>query len=309
MIMYKIKEFGEDHIPEAVDLFVKSYKKQRENFSLIPEKDDLYEVVYSKLSDKSDNPGVVAVDGDRLMGYMIETGTSDDFMGERTAFSLGLYSHSSLGTDKKDIYQKMYAELAEKWVDNGYYSHIFSFWAQDYVLSYQFFRLGFGMTHFELMRDLSYVKEKDFDINISKLDNMTELKDLHKNELRYYKQAPLFWIIEEDGFEENVEGTLIAAFDNEELVGYMHLKINESETSLLADEKIGRIAGAYVNEEYRREGIGVGLLNKAVGWAENSNLKCLYVEGESANIQGGNFWVKHFTPIVYTVRRCVDERI
>jgi len=25
--------------------------------------------------------------------------------------------------------------------------------------------------------------------------------------------------------------------------------------------------------------------------------------------RGGNFWMKHFEPVVYTVRRCVDERI
>jgi len=136
--MFKIKEFDDNHIPEAADLFVKSYAEQRENFSLIPKKDDLYEFVHSKLSDRSDNPGVAAFDGDRLIGYMIETGTSDDFMGKRTAFPLGLYSHSSDEADKAKIYQKMYAELAEKWVENGYYSHIFSFWAQDQVLSYQF---------------------------------------------------------------------------------------------------------------------------------------------------------------------------
>ena len=40
-----------------------------------------------------------------------------------------------------------------------------------------------------------------------------------------------------------------------------------------------------------------------------NELRRLYVEGESANIYGGNFWCKHFTPAVYSVRRCVDDRI
>jgi len=308
--MFKIKEFDHNYIPEAADLFVKSYAEQRQNFSLIPEKDGLYEFVNSKLSDLSNNPGVVAFDGDRLIGYMIETRTSDDFMGERTAFSLGLYSHSSVEVDKAKIYQNMYAKLAEKWVDKGYYSHIFNFWAQDNVLSYQFFRLGFGMTHFELMRSLSKPKGSCPGISIRKIDSMRSIKKLLDEEMDFYHRSPLFWFIEkDDDFENEVEGDFIAAFIDDEPAGFIHFKINDAETQLLADKKTARIAGAYVTSRFRRRGLGTALLRKAVEWAEEKGLERLYVEGESANIEGGNFWMKHFTPVVYTVRRCVDKRI
>jgi len=78
---------------------------------------------------------------------------------------------------------------------------------------------------------------------------------------------------------------------------------------LFADEKNGRIAGAYAKEEYRGKGIGKALLREVVKWACENGCARLYVEGESANIYGGNFWMRHFTPVAFSVRRCIDERI
>jgi len=46
-----------------------------------------------------------------------------------------------------------------------------------------------------------------------------------------------------------------------------------------------------------------------VKWARENGCARLYVEGESANIYGGNFWMRHFSPVVFSVRRCIDERI
>jgi len=305
-----IRDFSKESIPEAAELFVRSYASQRENLPLIPEKKELYDIVLTELKDKSGNRGIAALDGDRLIGYMLETGTSDSFMGERTAFSSGLYSHSSVEVDKAKIYQVMYAKLAEKWVENRYCSHVFSFWAQDHVLSYQFFRLGFGMTHFELMRDLSKPEDREVHTTIREIDSLRYIEGLLEKEFRYYKKTPLFWFKEKNGdIEDEIDGDLITAFIDDEPVGYMHLNINDAETKVLADKNTGRIAGAYVDPKFRRKGIGTALLRNAVEWAEEKVLKRLYVEGESANIQGGNFWMEHFTPIVYTVRRCVDKRM
>ncbi len=39
-------------------------------------------------------------------------------------------------------------------------------------------------------------------------------------------------------------------------------------------------------------------------------MKIIKIQGfDEDHIQGGNFWMKHFEPVVYTVRRCVDERV
>lgn len=306
--MVEVEEFSKRYLDDAVDLFARSYKEQRRKLPLIPERTNIYESVRAALSDDIHRPGVMVFEDGELVGYMIETAVAEDFMGEKTAFSLGLFSHSSIVRGRERLYQKMYSRLSEIWVENGYHSHIFSIWAQDEVVLQTFFRLGFGMTHFELMRDLSLPDMGEKKFEIKRVDDMGTLEELMEREREYYPKAPLFWIPPEGG-ERDEDVQTITAFDDDKAVAYMDLKLNEAETALLADEDTVRIAGAFVDDDYRDMGIGTLLLREAVKWAKERSLKRMYVEGESANVQGGNFWMKHFTPVVYTVRRCVDRRV
>ncbi len=310
--MLDIIDFEEKHIEEAAGLFVESYENQRQKVPLIPERKDIFEEVSTALRKNIENPGVAAFQDDELVGYIIENARADDFMSKPTAFSLGLYSHRSVEDNKEMIYQQMYKEISDIWVKDGYHTHIFSIWAQDEYLSFNFFRLGFGMTHFELLRDLS---DMDIDIETQEisyriLESMKPIKELDKEHHDFYPSAPLFWLPPDDyNYEEEIDGEIIAAFDGSKPAGYIHLKRNEAETWLMSDEETCRVKGAYTDLEYRGRGIGKDLLQKGIEWGREKDLKRLYVEGESANIYGGNFWMKHFTPVVYTVRRCIDENV
>ncbi|MFW6196580.1 MAG: GNAT family N-acetyltransferase [Thermoplasmatota archaeon] len=308
--MIEIKEFKEEHVEDAAGLFVESYENQRQIVPLIPERKDLYEEVSNALRKNSENPGVAAFQDDELVGYIIENARADNFMSKSTAFSLGLYSHCSVEDSKEMIYQRMYKEISDVWVKEGYHTHIFSIWAQDEDLSFNFFRLGFGMTHFELLRDLLDIDVKTSEISYRKLESIEPIKEIDKEHHEFYPSAPLFWLPPDDyTYEEEIDGEIIAAFDDDKPVGYIHLKKNEAETWLMTDEETCRVKGAYTDPKYRSRGVGKGLLQEGVEWAREEGLKRLYVEGESANIYGGNFWIKHFTPVVYTVRRCIDERV
>jgi len=308
--MIEIKEFKEENVKDAAGLFVGSYESQRQIVPLIPRRKDLYEEVSNALRKNLENPGVAAFQDDELIGYIIENARADNFMSKPTAFSLGLYSHCSIEHNKESIYQKMYKEISDIWVKEGFHTHIFSIWAQDDDLSFNFFRLGFGMTHFELLRDLSHIDVNALDISYRILEDMEHIREIDKEHHDFYPSAPLFWLPPDDyEYKEDIDGEIIAAFDDDKPVGYIHLKKNEAETWLMTDEETCRVKGAYTDPKYRGIGIGKGLLQKTVEWATNDDFKRLYVEGESANIYGGNFWMKHFTPVVYTVRRCIDERI
>ncbi|MFP3872354.1 MAG: GNAT family N-acetyltransferase [Candidatus Aenigmatarchaeota archaeon] len=308
--MLEIRKFEDDHIEEASKLFIDSYESRRKEFPLIPRRENIKKEIEESFIKNRAEAGVAAFQDDEMVGYIIENARADDFMGEKTAFSLGIYSHSSVEKRKKVIYQKMYERLSKIWVEEGYHSHIFSLWAQDEELTYNFFRLGFGMTHFELLRDLSDLDITHNSLSFRRLEDREPIEDLDKEHNKFYPKAPLFWLPPNDHADnDEIDGEIIAAFQKDEPVGYIHLKKDDAETWLLTDERTCRIAGAYVDIHHRGKGIGKALLQKSVEWAEEKDLKRLYVEGESANIYGGNFWMKHFTPVVYTVRRCIDKRL
>ena len=102
---------------------------------------------------------------------------------------------------------------------------------------------------------------------------------------------------------------IIAAFVDQKAVAYFDLKKGTAEADLLVNPGNGQIKAAYARPEFRGLGIGKALLAETVRWARRNNLERLYVEGESANIYAGNFWSRHFRPVEYSVRRCVDDRI
>jgi GNAT superfamily N-acetyltransferase len=308
-----IKPFSEDYIDDAAKLFAAYYESHRSLQPLLPERDILRQVP-AALSRIASNPGVAAFRKRTLVGYMIETCTAESFMSKRTAFCIDLCAHCAVEEEKELIYQEMYEQLSRIWVGNRYHTHEISYLTSDKVLSFAFYRLGFGMTHFELLRTLEPIDGGNADVLIRKLESEEPIKELNREHHAYYPNPPLFWI-PHDEYDEDKDGILsgdievFAAFDRDKPVAFFSVKRESAESWLLNDERNLRIMGAFAKEEYRHRGIGQALLREVIDWAIQNDCDRLYVEGESANIYGGNFWMKHFTPVVFSVRRCVDERV
>jgi GNAT superfamily N-acetyltransferase len=246
---------------------------------------------------------------------MIETGTAENFMSKRTAFCIDLCAHCAVEEEKELIYQRMYEQISRIWVGNRYHTHEISYFADDKVLSFALYRLGFGMTHFELLRGLEPIDGGNTDVPIRKLESEEPIKELHRLHQAYYPNPPLFWIPHDEYDENEKDGILsgeieaFAAFDKDEPVAFFSVRKGGAESWLLDDDRNLRIVGAFAKAAYRHQGIGKALLREVIDWAIQNDCDRLYVEGESANIDGGNFWMTHFTPVVFSVRRCVDERI
>lgn len=312
--MLEIRPFRKDYIDEAVNLFAKSFKITRIKHPLVPERQNIVHEVSVALLKLVEKPGVAAFRRNRLVGYMLETDTSENFMSKKTAFCIDLCAHCSVEEEKELIYQKMYEKLSRVWVSNQYHAHEISYFAKDDILSFTFYRLGFGMTHFELLRDLNSIDGNIADVPIKKLDSEAPIRELNKECHLFYPSPPLFWIPHSE-YDEEQDGVLsghlevLAAFDGDEPIAYFSMKKGTAESCILDSEKNGRIMGAYAKEQYRHKRIGKALLQEVINWARDCGCRRLYVEGESANIYGGNFWIKHFTPAVFSVRRCIDERV
>ena len=318
---FEIRRFEASHIADAARLFAQMYDGARQKLPLLPEHEDVEAFTAAKLEGISRNPGFVALDGGNLVGYMVELFTNDSFMSRPTGFVIELFPFAAVGPCRDRICQLLYQAMARSWIERGLHAHQISFFASDDDLAFAFYRLGFGMTHFQLFRDLTPPAGKIQDVEIRYLENEDDLREIEREHRGFYPNPPLLWISHgylEDGGDlgesrpdriRSGEVEVIAAVVDGQVAAYFDLSRGTAETELFVAAGNGQIKGAYGRPEYGGRGIGKALLGEAVRWARHHDLDRLYVEGESANIYGGNFWLSHFRPAEYSVRRCVDDRV
>lgn len=319
--MIEIRAFTASDIQDAALVFAQAHHEARRILPLIPARPDLAETVATRLSEICDHVGFVAIDGNTLVGYMIESSTSDQFMGAPTGFCIELYPCASLSQSRGRIYQKLYKAMSRAWIERGFHSHQVSYFATDAELISTFFRLSFGMTHFQLFRDLSLPEGEVPEVEIRYLESEQAIEGIAAEHDAFYPNPPLCWIphdyfassdAQESRTRDRVkdsEEEIIAAYVEKHLVAYFTLRRGRAESEVFVHPGNGQISGAYGRPEYRGRGLGKALLAETVRWAKRNKLERLYVEGESANTAGGNLWWKHFRPAEYSVRRCVDARI
>ena len=75
---------------------------------------------------------------------------------------------------------------------------------------------------------------------------------------------------------------------------------------LLQGTNTAQILSAYAKPAVRTKGIGKALLQRSIQWARAQGYERLFVEHETANRDGGNFWRSHFSPYLYCSTRYVD---
>ena len=79
---------------------------------------------------------------------------------------------------------------------------------------------------------------------------------------------------------KNKESIIFLAFENGEAVGFTQLYPSFSSVSM---QPVYILNDLYVTKEYRKQGIGVALLNKAKQLCRNSNYKGLSLQTETTN--------------------------
>ena len=79
---------------------------------------------------------------------------------------------------------------------------------------------------------------------------------------------------------KNKESIIFLAFENGEAVGFTQLYPSFSSVSM---QPVYILNDLYVTKEYRKQGIGVALLNKAKQLCRNSNYKGLGLQTETKN--------------------------
>jgi GNAT superfamily N-acetyltransferase len=316
---YQIVPFTADHLKSAVDLFVNNYRREQEESPLLPSKTigtagQIHDCIKPLLA----NPGVAVLENDRLVAFML-TGYRFPWKGQETVL-VPECCHASAPDDRRELYQVMYMRLANEWVSNHIHLHIIGHFAHDIALKESLYQLGFGAIITEALRDLSAIKGAPF-TDIVGETHVERLLDISIEDMRYYRNAPIFLMKEAEPGERRADlelairqgDTYLVFSENNKIGAYFCVGESASgprqEGFLLRDTRTAQVKNAFVKPRLRGNGIGKSLLQHAVDWSAEHGYERLFVEFETANYFGGNFWRRYFTPYLYFSMRYVDNTI
>ena len=314
---YTLVPFTQEHLEPAVELLIENYKYEQEHSPLLPSRViDQPAWIQGMLQSNLTNPGVVVVEQNRVLAYMI---TGDQFLwkGQRAAIVLE-YGHSAIMAKKRELYQRMYMYLAQEWVNQHIHLHLIRHFAHDSILQETLYQLGFGAILAERLRDCSAVDEQH-ELAIGVEQDVSKLITIQTEHNRYYPKAPIF--IQKPTEKQEVLAELKAHaqqgdvffvyYEQQEPRAYMIVGASTigGEGLLLEQTNTAQIKSAYAQPEVRGKRIGTALLQRAIQWSHGQGYERLFVEHETANFYGGNFWGKYFNPYLYSSMRYIDATL
>lgn len=316
---YQIVSFTADRLSAAVELLACDYRREQEESPLLPsETIDDADRVYNAIKPLLSNPGVAVLQDNQVVAFML-SGYRFPFKGQK-AIILPEYCHASVRQDRSELYQIMYMRLASEWVRDDIHLHIIGHFAHNTVLRESLYQLGFGAIIAEALRDLSRVQGAHTTDIVEETD-VERLLHISIEDSRYYRDAPIFLVRDTERDERRAalessvrQGDTYFVFcENDKADAYLGVGESASGTLkegfLLRGTCTAEIKDAFVKPHIRGRGIGTSLLQRAVDWAIGHGYRRLFVEFETANYFGGNFWRRHFTPYLYFSMRYIDSTL
>ena len=312
---------GESHIPKLYEIWKCQYQKILVQHDYLPRTwlDNTSIFAHFIEQHVGEGNGIVTLLDDMVIGFM--TYDAFDFHAEPTAF-FPIMAHAAHEDYRLVAYSEMYNILAQILVDKGCLNHLMTFFAADQRLQEYLYELGFGLYVVDAYRDQQPItpgtSSPDIEVKRVRGEAIDPLATLVKESDSFYGEAPLFLLRQADGKEAILEmladdnQAVFVAAKGDIFLGFIHVRRhNENDVVTLCNTSTATIdpLGAYIRKDYRGAGIGRRLLYEAIAWCGQQNVPTIHVDFESANYYANQFWPRYFTPILYSVKRRLNNDV
>ncbi len=327
----EVTPFRPEHVPEAAALFVDGFHRQRLLTPALPSVMEQPEIVARMLDRRlgaghvpdgdtgaATRPGVVALDGGRLVGYLAWM-LVDRFRGsDRRGAYVPEWGHASEEHDRERIYRQMYRVAAALWAAAGCGVHAVTLLACDRIAETVWFWNGFGLTVVDAirpMRPLDAAPASSLRICAAGPDDAAALSDLDAEHWQHYTRSPIFMPVHHArSADENLEflarpgNSVWLAVDGGALAAFMRFEAGDFDgvTILEAENGVG-ISGAYVRPAYRGRNVATGVLDAALRHYADREFAFCGVNFESFNPEAASFWMRYFDPVCLSVVRVPES--
>jgi L-amino acid N-acyltransferase YncA len=307
---------------EGFALFRAAYLRARAANPLVPPLDGAHEArLRARVERAFDHGGAAAWRDGALVGYLVASPPFE--MRGLSASLVPEFGHAVAPGLEAELYGRLYAGVAERLVDQGVQLHLVGRLAVDEAARAALDELGFGAIVAERLRDMADVapREGRGDGPVPRIAQLPAdaswdaLAPLVAEHAAFYRQSPIF-LEKDEGLEAAREDLdqhrragdpLFVAWQDGEAVAYLIAGAccGATEGRLVAGTRTAQVRSAYVAPSTRRRGVGSALLQRAVEWAREAGFERMFVEHETANLEGGPFWRRHFAPFVTVSMRYV----
>jgi GNAT superfamily N-acetyltransferase len=311
----EILPFDPAFLPQAAALFCEKLKNLRQAIACIPASLQEPQPVVERLAHLVDNyPALMALDNDRLIGYLAAW-IIDDFRGAgRKAAYSPEWGHTALPGQEPHIYRAIYRLAADRWTASGCQMHAITLLAGDHLAEKTWFWNGFGLAVVDAVRPVhspGVSSPYPFQLTKAVARDIPVLCALDDEHWRHYTQSPIF-MASHPGWSADQAGTFLAhpqnsvwlAWDGDYPAGFIRFAaVDRDSVDILEADGVVSITGAYVRPAYRSRGIAIHILDRALQDYALQGFTYCAVTFESFNPEAAAFWPRYFEPVCYSLFR------
>jgi len=303
------------HLPQAVELFAAAFRRQRQAAPGLPARMEDPDAA-ARLLDGL--PGVVALEGERVVGYLAWF-IADRFRGaSRTGAYCPEWGHACAAENPAAVYRALYRAAAQRWAGAGCGTHAITVLAGDRAAVEAWFWNGFGLAVVDAVRPMQPLdapRATRLRIRAATAGDAPGLAELDAEHCRHYTEPPVFMPPrpgEDAGafaeFLARPDNSIWLALDGDQLAGFIRFDAHDSDKSAsVTSASSVYITGAYVRPAYRGRRAAEAMLDAGLRHYAGGAHTCCAVDFESFNPEAAAFWPRHFQPVCFSMMRVPEK--
>ncbi len=298
------------HLADAAALFVASLRALRRRVPALSGDLASVDTVAERLAGM---PGVVAVDGGRLVGYLASRFPIAGFRGtERVGAYVPEWAHATVTVGSPIIDRALYRAASGAWAAAGCSVHAITLLEGEMDLQTWFWN-GFGLTVVDAVRAIAPLEDARSTVcpvRAATPADASVLAVLDVEHRRHYTEPPVFMPLrpaDDDeawrAFLANPGNSAWLAEDDAGPFGFIRFDRIFGGSDIVESKHGVFISGAYVRPSHRGRGAATAILDAALRhYAESGDETCA-VDFEAFNPEATAFWLRHFAPVCYSLTR------
>jgi ribosomal protein S18 acetylase RimI-like enzyme len=317
--------FTSKYLEDAAALLVDQSKSMQQHFPLLPDRISDLQVARNFLTaliEKSEDRGVVAIEKNKLIGYMLGYYDDSPFFGNHVWVPFG--GIVAPQSREYELLRTLYAAVGDIWIKDGILNPYLVFPALPEWLKAGF-SLSFGQ---EQVYAIASLLEEKQEIPMPAGFTMREVRPGDANQLAekgywiaaHLNGAPVWEPVPQEHLEnirpayaelaDDDTSTTWVALDGDEIVSYVTIyTVDIGAIHYLGTSQAAHFATAATDPAYRARGIGRALFTHIFNVAREQGYKTIFTDWRITNLEAARYWPTFgFEPFAYRLLRRVNPR-